>query len=70
MHSPVIFEEYLMNRQKRDRNERAFSKGYQAGTHSQSRDDCPYSSTEQKQQWLGGWREGCDERGSGHFSRI
>lgn len=65
-----IKEEHLMNRQKRDRNQRAFSKGYQAGTHSQSKDNCPYNTTEQRQQWLGGWREACEERASGFYSRL
>ncbi|NRA60416.1 MAG: ribosome modulation factor [Psychrobium sp.] len=58
-----------MNRQKRDRSERAYAKGYQAGAHNQSKEHCPYNTIEQKEQWLGGWREACEERGSGYFCR-
>jgi ribosome modulation factor len=55
-----------MKRQKRDKNERAFAKGFQAGTHGRSQDFCPYSNLEQRSQWLGGWREGLGERPSYH----
>ncbi len=65
----LIKEEILMNRQKRDRNERAFSKGHNAGTHGQSKDCCPYNTAEQRHQWLGGWREACEEKNAGFIVR-
>ncbi len=56
-----------MKRQKRDRMERAHSRGYQAGLVGKSRDNCPYNTLEAKEQWLGGWREARSEVGSGLF---
>lgn len=51
-----------MKRQKRDRSERAYSRGYQAGLQDRSRDACPFAETEEtlRQAWLNGWREGKD----------
>ncbi|WP_133406657.1 ribosome modulation factor [Parashewanella tropica] len=51
-----------MKRRKRDKLDRAFSKGYQAGIGGKSKEQCPYMSLESRTQWLGGWREGVDER--------
>jgi ribosome modulation factor len=47
-----------MKRQKRDMNERAFQKGYQAGLAGKSKDLCPYETGEAHHRWLSGWREG------------
>lgn len=47
-----------MKTQKRDRNERAYSRGYQAGLQGRSRDSCPFPETRLRQTWLNGWREG------------
>ncbi|NRA55451.1 MAG: ribosome modulation factor [Gammaproteobacteria bacterium] len=58
-----------MNRQKRDRSTRAYSKGHKAGTYGHSKDSCPYNTTEQRQVWLGGWREGCEEAAAGFMVR-
>ena len=51
-----------MKRQKRDRGERAYSRGYQAGLQGRSRDACPFAEEEEamRQTWLNGWREGKD----------
>ena len=57
-----------MKRQKRDRMERAHSRGYQAGLGGKSRESCPYSTLDVKEQWLGGWREARSEIGSGLFT--
>ncbi|MEE4246802.1 MAG: ribosome modulation factor [Kangiellaceae bacterium] len=57
-----------MKRQKRDRLERAHSRGYQAGLVGKSRENCPYSALEAKEQWLGGWREARSEVGHGLFT--
>ncbi|WP_122289768.1 ribosome modulation factor [Serratia plymuthica] len=52
-----------MKRQKRDRLERAHSKGYQAGILGHPKDLCPYKTTvDSRSQWLGGWREAMEDR--------
>jgi ribosome modulation factor len=51
-----------MKRQKRDKSTRAHAKGYQAGMSGRSKDNCPFSSTETRSQWLGGWREAVEDR--------
>ncbi|WMS88258.1 ribosome modulation factor [Pleionea litopenaei] len=56
-----------MKRQKRDRLERAHSRGYQAGLGGKPRDNCPYGTLEAKEQWLGGWREAKADVNSGLF---
>ncbi|QOL26972.1 ribosome modulation factor [Thalassotalea sp. LPB0316] len=56
-----------MKRQKRDRLDRAFSNGYQAGISGRSRDNCPYQNTDAKSEWLGGWREAIQDRHMGLF---
>jgi len=57
----------MMKRQKRDRQNRAFSRGYQAGIAGRSKEICPYQSTEIKSEWLGGWREAISDRQQGLF---
>lgn len=47
-----------MKRQKRDIDQRAFKKGYQAGISGKSKEMCPNSNESAKQNWLSGWREG------------
>lgn len=47
-----------MRRQKRDRLERAYHKGYLAGLQGKSRDACPKDTGEIHQEWINGWREG------------
>ena len=54
-----------MKRQKRDRLDRAFSKGFQAGVGGRPKENCPYESLNSKSQWLGGWREGIEGRING-----
>lgn len=49
-----------MKRQKRDRGERAYSRGYLAGLQGRSRDICPFDENAMRQTWLNGWREGRD----------
>lgn len=46
-----------MKRQKRDRLERAHTKGYHAGLSGRCREMCPYQNLDAKSSWLGGWRE-------------
>ncbi len=51
-----------MKRQKRDRLERAQSKGYQAGIAGRPREACPYQSLDAKSNWLSGWRSAVEDR--------
>lgn len=51
-----------MKRQKRDRLERAHTKGFNAGLTGRSREMCPYQQLEAKSQWLGGWRDAHEVR--------
>jgi ribosome modulation factor len=55
----------MMKRQKRDRQDRAHSRGYQAGIAGRSKEICPYQSLEVKSEWLGGWREAIEDRQQG-----
>lgn len=57
-----------MKRQKRDRFERAHNKGYNAGICGKASESCPFNSTDIKEQWLGGWREGRSALGEGYFN--
>ena len=47
-----------MRRQKRNMNDRAFQRGYQAGISGRSHDACPHENGASRQQWVNGWREG------------
>jgi len=47
-----------MKRQKRDIDQRAFNKGYQAGVSGKSKSLCPNTNQSAQQNWLSGWREG------------
>lgn len=47
-----------MRRHKRDRVDRAWNKGYQAGIQGRSRDLCPFGNLQARSSWLNGWREG------------
>ena len=51
-----------MKRQKRDRLERAHSRGYQAGITGKPKELCPYQSINAKSEWLGGWRQAMEDR--------
>ena len=55
-----------MRRQKRDVNERAFNKGYQAGSHGKAKDSCPHDQGDIRQQWMTGWREGRGDQWDGY----
>lgn len=57
----------MMKRQKRDRQDRAHSKGYQAGIAGRSKEICPYTNVEVKSEWLGGWREAITDRHNGLY---
>ncbi|ARN76162.1 ribosome modulation factor [Oceanicoccus sagamiensis] len=55
-----------MRRQKRDMAERAFSKGYQAGSTGRHKETCPHDNGAVRQQWLTGWREGRTDQWDGY----
>ena len=57
-----------MKRQKRDRFERAHHKGFTAAINGKSSEECPFSSTDIKEQWLGGWREARAEMSRGYYT--
>ncbi len=48
----------MMKRQKRDKSDRAYTKGYQTGVCGRSKDICPHEEPQLRQAWLNGWREG------------
>lgn len=51
-----------MKKQKRDKNSRAYQRGYQAGLHGRSQEICPHVAGDVRNQWVSGWREGrCDQ---------
>ncbi|XQW84360.1 ribosome modulation factor [Thalassotalea piscium] len=56
-----------MRRQKRDRLDRAYSNGYQAGLCGRNKENCPYQNINAKSEWLGGWREAVSYRQAGLF---
>lgn len=55
-----------MRRQKRDKSDRAFLRGYQIGVHGKSRELCPYHEDDPKQTWLNGWRSGREDNWDGY----
>lgn len=54
-----------MRSQKRSHTVRAYSRGYQAGITGKSRSQCPHETSEARQQWLSGWREGREDHWDG-----
>lgn len=54
-----------MRRQKRDRLERAYTKGYMAGVHGRSKEECPSQVGPIHQEWINGWREGRTDQWDG-----
>lgn len=53
-----------MKKQKRDMQERAFSRGYRAGVERRSKDLAP--SGMQRDAWLAGWRSGRADHWDGY----
>jgi ribosome modulation factor len=47
-----------MKRQKRERDELLFSRGFNAGLSGRSQELCPYQDINLRQHWMAGWREG------------
>ncbi len=55
-----------MKKHKRDMNDRAYHKGYQAGLGGRSFEICPHDGEQQRQFWLSGWREGRSDQWDGY----
>jgi ribosome modulation factor len=55
-----------MRRQKRDLAQRAFERGYQAGSTGRHKEQCPHTEGENRQCWLSGWREGRTDQWDGY----
>ena len=56
-----------MKRQKRDKLQRAHTKGFNAGITGKHSDSCPFKATEIREHWLGGWREARIAISDGYF---
>lgn len=57
-----------MKRKKRDRLQRAYSKGYFAGIQGRSSGFCPHQEIDHREYWLSGWRAGRFDLKEGKFS--
>ena len=55
-----------MKRQKRDKSERAYAKGYQTGLTGRANDNCPHDEVNTRQAWLNGWRDGWSDHVEGY----
>lgn len=55
-----------MRRQKRDKSERAFQRGYRAGLEGRNREICPHDQPDLRDRWLSGWRQGRQDDWDGH----
>ena len=56
-----------MRRQKRDKSNRAYARGYQAGVQGRSKSLCPYTDENiARQYWLNGWRDGREDNWDGY----
>jgi len=56
-----------MRRQKREKSDRAFARGYQNGVHGKSRDMCPFHDDIARQSWISGWRTGREDNWDGYI---
>jgi len=60
----------MSKRAKRDKNARAYTKGYLAGNQGRSRDLCPFAEgTNARESWIIGWRVGREDLWSGYAGR-
>lgn len=59
-----------MKRQKRNPNDRAHARGYQAGVSGKSWSLCPYAAGEPHQTWMAGWREGREDHWNGFNNKA
>ncbi|MEE4660876.1 MAG: ribosome modulation factor [Halieaceae bacterium] len=52
-------------RQKRDKCERAYHRGYHAGLSGRPQEACPHVAENPRYSWLCGWREGHSDNVNG-----
>ena len=57
-----------MKRQKRDKTERIYLKGFNAAISGKPKDSCPYQQNDYKAIWFNGYREGVSSKNDGYFS--
>ena len=55
-----------MKKHKRDKEDRAFARGYQIGRSGKSKELNPYSKTNIRQSWFSGWRQGREDHWDGY----
>ena len=55
-----------MKRHKRDKEIRAFDRGYQIGVSGKSKELCPYVDESTRHKWISGWRQGREDNWSGY----
>jgi ribosome modulation factor len=56
-----------MKRHKRDKEDRAFARGYHIGVSGKSKELNPYGDEGSKQTWLSGWRQGREDNWDGYI---
>lgn len=56
-----------MKRHKRDKEDRAFARGYQIGRRGKSKELNPYGDTNIRQSWHSGWRQGREDNWNGYI---
>ncbi|CAI8178173.1 MAG: Ribosome modulation factor [Marinobacterium sp. xm-d-530] len=54
-----------MKRQKRERSNSLYKRGFTAGLEGKSQSDCPVSTTDLRSHWMTGWREGREAHWNG-----
>ena len=52
-------------RHKRDRTNRAWNRGYQAGIFGRSKEQCPHAAIAARESWLEGWMIGHRDHSDG-----
>lgn len=55
-----------MKSQKRNPEDRAMVRGYQAGVSGKSKSLCPFETSNNRHVWLAGWREGREDLWNGY----
>lgn len=54
-----------MKAHKRNPSDRAYKKGYMAGSEGRSRSGCPHANGDKHQEWINGWRDGREDHWNG-----
>ena len=59
-----------MKRKKRDKLKRVFAQGFKAGVKGKTSTFCPYINLILRSEWLGGWREGRQDKNLYMYLRL